>query len=213
MTNTGPIRLPNLSPQLGNPDTFNPARLRASIAGSLPSSSNVVSIDGYRCPAADAGRSRGSHRDHGDGLLLKDNGTWEFTVKTPAKDGEARASLTLEKKFDLARGCRLGLRLQNDLPARIRTPCCAYAYKAAGVAFETVTRGYSFIKPTTSQYQEITFRGIACGEVQSVAVSAARNCHVGDMTKYSASEARCLELVEVRASDILPIAKQVDGKR
>ena len=142
-------------------------------------------------------------------VLLRDNGTWAFTSKAKTADGEARGILTLEKKFDLARGCRLGLRLQNDLPAQIRSLVLRFtAFKEGQVAFETVSRGYSYIKPTVSQYQEISFRGITCNEITSVTVSAARNCHVGELTKYSASEKRCLELIDVRPSDMLPIAKQ-----
>jgi hypothetical protein len=145
-------------------------------------------------------------------VLLRDNGTWEFTGKSVGDGGEARASLTLEKKVDLARGCRLGLRLKNDLPAQIRSLVLRFtAYKEPQVAFETVSRGYSYIKPTVSQYQEISFRGITCDEITTVAVSAARNCHVGELTKYSASKERCLELIEVRPSDMLPIAKRTAG--
>lgn len=145
-------------------------------------------------------------------VLLRDNGTWEFIRQSAGEDGEPRALLTLEKMFDLARGCRLGLRLQNDLSAQIRSLVLRFtAYKEAQVAFETVSRGYSYIKPTVSQYQEISFRGITCDEITSVAVSAARNCHVGELTKYSASKERCLELIEVLPSDMLPIAKRSSG--
>ena len=142
-------------------------------------------------------------------VLLSDDGTWKFAHTNEDQEGDPLASLTLEKKFDLARGCKLGLRLQNDLPAQIRSLVLRFtAFKEAQVAFETVSRGYSYIKPTTSQYQEISFRGITCDEIRSVAVAAARNCHVGELTKYSASETHCLELVDVKPSDILPIAKK-----
>ena len=146
-------------------------------------------------------------------VMLRDNGTWKFVTRED-KDGETHATLTLEKKFDMARGCRLGLRLQNDLSAQIRTLVLRFtAYKEEQVAFETVSRGFSYIKPTTSQYQEISFRGITCDEIISVAVTAARNCHVGELTKYSASGSRCLELVEVMGSELLPIAKKTGGKK
>ena len=46
----------------------------------------------------------------------------------------------------------------------------------------------------------------------AVAVSAARNCHVGELTKYSASKERCLQLIEVEPSDMLPIAKRASGR-
>ena len=140
-------------------------------------------------------------------VLLRDNGTWEYAGKAD-DDAEAAATLTLEKKFDISGGCRLGLRLQNDLSAQIRTLVLRFtAYKEEQVAFETVSRGYSYVKPTTSQYQEVSFRGITCDEILSVAVTAARNCHVGELTKYSASGKHCLQLVDVKSSTLLPIAK------
>jgi len=141
-------------------------------------------------------------------VVLRDNGTWVFEQTGDKQQDRQHATLTLENKVGLANGCRLGLRLQNDLPAQIRTLVLRFtAYKGEQVAFETVSRGFSYIKPTASQYQEINFRGLGCGDISSVGVEAARNCHVGELTKYSASEARCLELVEVNASDILPIGK------
>ncbi|HPE80131.1 MAG TPA: hypothetical protein PKZ35_08975 [Gammaproteobacteria bacterium] len=145
-------------------------------------------------------------------IVLRDNGTW--AVAQDGDDAEARrfAQLTLEKKFDLERGCRLGLRLQNNLSAQIRSLVLRFtAFKGSDIPFETVSRGYSYIKPTASQYQEINFRGITCDEITSIQVLAARNCHVGDLTKYSADAHHCLNLVEVAVSDILPIAKGVNS--
>ena len=145
----------------------------------------------------------------GHEVLLRDNGTWTYIHLDTDKKGAPLARLTLENKSDLARGCRLGLRLQNDLPEQIRTLVLRFtAYKGEVIAFETVSRGFSYIKPTNSQYQEISFRGIGCDEIRVVEVTAARNCHVGEITKYSASADACLKLVEVEPSKILPIAKK-----
>ena len=142
-------------------------------------------------------------------VLLRDNGTWSVVEKSDSAETRRFAALTVEKKFDMARGCKFGLRLQNDLSARIRTLVLRFtAYKDGQIPFETVTRGFSYIKPTTSQYQEITFRGISCKEISSVEVFAARNCHVGDLTKYSADAHHCLNLVDVRPSDLVRISKR-----
>ncbi len=144
-------------------------------------------------------------------VILHDNGKWSEATESGKKEGDPVAMLTLEKKSDLARGCRLGLRLQNDLQAQIRTLVLRFtAYKGEKLPFETVSRGYSYIKPTASQYQEIDFRGITCGEIVSIGVEAARNCHVGALTKYSADEKHCLKLIEVAPSTIVPIAKKAE---
>ena len=146
-------------------------------------------------------------------VTLHDNGTWSVVEESDNAETRRYAQLTLEKKFDLPQGCKLGLRLQNDLSAQIRSLVLRFtAYKDGQIPFETVTRGYSYIKPTNSQYQEISFRGITCDEISSVEVFAARNCHVGDLTKYTAEAHHCLNLVEVGQSDILPIAKRATTK-
>ena len=164
------------------------------------------------CLAAAAAGDIKATTEDGRQVILRDNGTWDFAAEIDEDQGEHRAVLTLEDKSELARGCRLGLRLDNQLTAQIRTLVLRFtAYKGDDIAFETVSRGFSYLKPTTSQYQQIAFRGIQCDEISSVEVSAARNCHVGDLTKYSASADHCLELIEVAPSQILLIAKRVTG--
>jgi hypothetical protein len=151
--------------------------------------------------------------DDGRKVLLRSNGTWALADQAATSDTEATAILTLEKTVELTQGCRLGLRLQNSLSAQIRTLVLRFTvYKENQVPFETVSRGFSYIKPTTSQYQEIRFRGIGCNDIASVEVFAARNCHVGELTKYTASAAHCLKLVAVAPSDLLPIAKRMDTR-
>lgn len=147
----------------------------------------------------------------GRAVLLKDNGLWEF-VAPNGTEGQAEAApsalLKLELKEDIPNGCRLGLRIDNQLNAQIRTLVLRFtAYKEGDIAFETVSRGYSFIKPTKNQYQEIRFRDLSCNDIDKVQVRAAHNCHVGELTKYSASEDSCLNLVTVEESNLLTIYK------
>jgi len=146
-------------------------------------------------------------------ILLRDDGTWTLLQDTADAEARRYATLILENKIDLAGGCRLGLRMRNDLSEQIRTLVLRFtAYKGEQIPFDTVSRGYSYIKPTASQYQEITFRGITCDEITLVEVLAARNCHVGDLTKYSAEAHHCLNLVDVVTSEVLPIAKGSEGR-
>jgi hypothetical protein len=141
-------------------------------------------------------------------VTLREDGTWTFSQAGDDAEDKHLARLSLENKVDLARGCRLGLRLNNELPEQIRTLVLRFtAVKSGGIEFDTVSRGFSYIKPTASQYQEIDFRGITCAEISIVDVSAARNCHIGELTKYSASAENCLKLIEVAPSSLLPIAK------
>src|SRR5210317_685994 len=100
-------------------------------------------------------RRRHNHCPDGRQVLLRDNGTWSVVEESDTPDTRSYASLTVEKKFDMPRGCKFGLRLQNDLSAQIRSLVLRFtAYKGDQIPFETVTRGYSYIKPTASQYRE-----------------------------------------------------------
>lgn len=139
-------------------------------------------------------------------VILKDNGTWAYA--TDGGEQPETAGLVLEMRRDIPNGCKLGLRINNELNAQIRTLVLRFtAYKTGDIPFETVSRGYSFIKPTTSQYQEIRFRGLSCGEIDKVQVRAAHNCHIGELTKYNADEDRCLELIRVEESSLMTIYK------
>jgi len=145
---------------------------------------------------------------NGEKVRLNKNGTWQYIHEGEDEAPPAMASLVLEQRHDLPNGCRLGLRMLNDTNSQIRSLVLRFtALKPGNISFETVSRGYSYIKPTASQYQEIRFRGLSCDEIDKVRVHAAHNCHVGELTKYSASEERCLEIVDVKESDMMTIYK------
>lgn len=144
--------------------------------------------------------------EDGKPIILKDNGTWHYVSDDSAT--AATAALQLEMRRDIPNGCKLGLRLTNELSAQIRTLVLRFtAYKAGDIPFETVSRGYTFIKPTTNQYQEIRFREVSCDAIDKVQVAAAHNCHVGQLTKYNADEGRCLELIRVEESSLMTLYK------
>lgn len=141
-------------------------------------------------------------------VQLNDDGTWAF-VGSDRKDGEPRpALLTLEDTTSIPNGCKIGVRLHNRLPDSIRSLVLRFiVYKETGVPFEKVSRGFSYIKPSITQYREVTFRGVRCEDVVGIEVQAARNCHVGELTKYTATAEHCLKLVEVKPSDRVPFGK------
>ena len=139
-------------------------------------------------------------------VLLNDDGTWKAV--TQGDRPESRATLTVERVEELPSGCRVGLRLCNDLPGPIRSLVLRFtAHKEGPVAYETVTKGFSFIKPTDSQYQEILFHGIDCRDIAQLQVHGADKCRAGELTKYSSSAASCLGLVHVADSELVKIFK------
>ena len=158
------------------------------------------------CAAPTVWSAQEATTNDGMRVMLHDNGTWK---RIPQKnENPERAGLTVERVEELPTGCRIGMRLNNQLTAPIRSLVLRFtAYKEGPVAYETVTRGFSFIKPTDSQYQETLFRGITCPEIAQLQVHGADKCHVGELTKYSSNEKSCLALVHVADSDLIKIFK------
>lgn len=145
--------------------------------------------------------------EDGRDVLLRENGTWSF-VNEAGEKPKRIATLTVIRHESVSNGCVIGLELDNQLNELIRTLVLRFtAYLGPDVKFDTVSRGYSFVRPTLTSYEEIQFRGITCEDIASVEVSAARNCSVGELTKFSSDPWDCLELIEVAPTNRLAITK------
>ncbi len=146
-------------------------------------------------------------------ILLKDNGTWLYveadrTADTITKEGEA--ILVLERKMERGNGCRIAVRLENNLPYEIRSLVPYYSvYRANGVIYDTVSGPSAFtsLKPGDRQSREIDFAGISCQDIVRVQVVGGDRCEMGDLTKFSATKGQCLALVRVVKSDLLRFDK------
>lgn len=145
--------------------------------------------------------------EDGRQVILRPNGTW-IPAGAQQESGEGKAVLTLETLEPRSRVCRLGWRLQNNTPETIRSLVLRFtAYIDGNILFETVSRGFTFVRPTLGQFQEIDFRGITCDEIKSIEVSSARNCDVGQLTRFSATPGDCLDIVKLTPSNLLPVVK------
>jgi len=147
--------------------------------------------------------------DDGRKVLLTDDGRWEYLTADEGSLGQqATAALTVERVESIPQGCRIGLQLDNTLTTPIRSLVLRFtAYKSGPVAYETQTRGFSLIKPTDNQYREILFRDVSCDNIAQVQVHGAKNCHVGDLTKYTDGQDKCLSLIKVVDSGLIKIYK------
>ena len=146
-------------------------------------------------------------------ILLKDNGTWLYVAADRAADAinkEGEAILTLERKAERGKGCRIAVRLENNLPYEIRSLVPYYSvYRTNGVIYDTVSGPSSFtsLKPGDAQSREVDFAGISCQDIARVQVVGGDRCEMGDLTKYSATTGQCLERVRVVKSDLLRFDK------
>jgi hypothetical protein len=130
-------------------------------------------------------------------------------AKSPEKPKiQGEAVLTLERKIDGNRICRLRVKLVNKLPFEIRSLVPEFkVYRSADVVYDSVFGAFQFIRPGDSQTREVRFDGIACPDVVRVQVTGGDRCEMGELDKFSPDKGVCLSLVRVVESDLLPFNK------
>ena len=123
-------------------------------------------------------------------------------------DPSKSAVLSVINIEDLGSTCKIGLRLQNNLGYKIKSLVPTFSvYKTGGLRFESVSKGFSSIKPTRDLYREIQFQGIGCSEVDHILVHDADQCNMGQLDKYNNKEGECLGKIFVEPSEVINIRK------
>ena len=91
--------------------------------------------------------------------LLEDH-TWEFVSETSG-DPANSAVLTVTEVKEMQDACGLQLRLQNNLPYKIRSIVPRFSvYNRDNVVYDSKSQSFTAIKPTRNQYKRIQFNGI-----------------------------------------------------
>jgi len=144
---------------------------------------------------------------YGRRVLLKDDHTWE-EIEVVQEDPLTSAVITVANIRGLRNACNVGLRLENNLGFNIKSLIPNFtAYTPKGVAYETVSKAFSSIKPTKNQYRQIQFIGITCDDIGHVRIHGGDHCSMGPMDKFNESEGECLSHVFVQPSDLIKITK------
>ena len=106
--------------------------------------------------------------------------------------------------------CGLQLRLQNNLPYKIRSIVPRFSvYNRDYVVYDSRSQSFTAIKPTRSQYKRIQFNGIGCHEIRWVRVHDAARCTIGDVVDmFNEEEGQCLSFIYVEPSDMITISKE-----
>lgn len=147
---------------------------------------------------------------NGKRVLLKDDHSWEYIKNTPPDNRYARLSVEFTESG--AAYCRVGLRLKNDLADKITSIIFMFsAYVDEEVRYETVTKGFQHLKPTNDRFNEITFSGLPCDDIDYIRVHGADRCEVGELNKFTSAKGQCLKLVQVHASDKIVIFKRYEN--
>ena len=149
-------------------------------------------------------------------VRLNDDRTWEYISagdqQRRAEEQQAqapRAVLRISHVDELQNvGCRIGVILQNDLPYKIKNLAIRFSvYKSESLPYDSVTRSFSEIKPTDSQYRKLLFRGISCSGIHHIQVEDPGRCSMGDLDRFSAQPGDCIEHIRVERNELVNIAK------
>jgi len=145
-----------------------------------------------------------------DGRLveLRVDHTWDF-VKMEEGDPDKSAVLTVTELVEMQDACGLQLRMQNNLPHKIRSIVPRFSvYNKENVVYESKSQSFTAIRPTRNQYKRIQFNGIGCHEIKWVRVHDAARCTVGDVVDmFNEEEGQCLSYIHVEPSDLINISK------
>ncbi len=150
----------------------------------------------------------------GKRVLLKDDMTWEYVEPANVRTNPARrAYLSVETIADKGASCNIGLRMRNGLAEEIGNIVLSFsAYTENDIVYETVTKDFHNLKPTNTQYQEISFRGVQCKDLKSIRVHGGDRCSIGDLSRFSDAPGKCLDKVYVEASNKISIYKRYSDK-
>jgi hypothetical protein len=140
-------------------------------------------------------------------VLLRNDHTWDYIEVEQGQPSES-ALLEVVNIQELRNACIVGLRMSNNLAFSIRSLVPSFtAFTTNGVRFETVSKAFSSINPTISQFQQIRFVGLRCQDIGHIQVHGADHCRVGQIDKFNDAEGECLSLIYVQASDLINISK------
>ena len=150
----------------------------------------------------------------GKRVLLKDDMTWQYLEEAITPGSPDRyAYLSVAFIDEKAASCRLGRRMRNGLADGIDSIVLRFsAFTKDDILYETVSKGFHSLKPTNTQHQEISFRGVPCSHIKTIRVHGGDRCSIGELNKFSDAPGQCLGKVSVEASDKISIYKHYSEK-
>ncbi len=116
-------------------------------------------------------------------------------------------SIHLKKEFPDA--CMLGMSFTNNLDTKVTNLSIRLAaYIRGNVEYDAITRNFTEVKPTESQYREVTFLQIRCDEIDYIGVTDPGRCAIGaEMNRFTAQPGDCARFVDVAVSPLITMRK------
>jgi hypothetical protein len=134
----------------------------------------------------------------------------QISRSAPVKDTGRKAvvvSIHMKKAFPDA--CMLGMTLTNNLDIKVTNLSIRLtAYIRGNVKYESITRNFTEVKPTESQYRDVVFTQIRCDEIDYIGITDPGRCAIGeDMNRFTTQPGDCAKFVDVAVSPHITVRK------
>jgi len=122
------------------------------------------------------------------------------------KTGRPAAVLSVHLRKSYENACKYGMTLTNDLPFKITNLTFRFtAYIKGGVPYDTQNKNFYELRPTESQYRELTFQGVSCSEIERIAVSDPGRCAMGKLNRFTAEAGDCRKFSDIASTSLVRI--------
>lgn len=122
--------------------------------------------------------------------------------------------LSVHMKKEYPDACMLGMTLTNNLDTKVTNLSVRLtAFIRGDVKYDAITRNFTEVKPTESQYREATFTQINCSEIDSIGITDPGRCAIGeDMNRFTTAPGDCAKFVDVALSPHITVRKTKQPK-
>jgi hypothetical protein len=123
--------------------------------------------------------------------------------------GRRAVVISIHMKKEFPDACMLGMTFTNNLDIKVTNLSVRLtAYINGNVKYDAITRNFTEVKPTESQYRELTFTQIRCDEIDYLGITDPGRCAIGeDMNRFTAQPGDCARFVDVAVSPVITVRK------
>jgi hypothetical protein len=130
-------------------------------------------------------------------------------VPTVTSTGRKAAVLSVHLRKEYGDACMYGVSLTNNLDVKVTNIAVRLsAYILNGVRYDTITRNFYELRPTETQYREVTFTGIKCSEIQYIGVADPGRCAVGQVNRFITEAGDCAKFIDVADTRLVSLRKE-----
>jgi hypothetical protein len=123
--------------------------------------------------------------------------------------GQKAAVMSVHLRKAYPDACMFGVTMTNNLDIKITNIAVRLsAYILDGVRYDTITRNFYELRPTETQYREVTFTGIQCSEIRYIGVSDPGRCAVGQANRFITDAGDCAKYVDVADTRLVDLRKE-----